>query len=157
MAKKEKSGIPEWIGNTPFPPNKKKPTLVTEPSVVTVYGMGNERISPRVWVSTDKILISEWVVPPGQSFKPADIHGGDEPYYVAEGIATIVNHETGQVTEAKEGDCMLIPANCWHLVYNFTDEPVRIVAIIAGKVWEEGQKEEVEQQEVKPRYYNAGG
>lgn len=155
MPKKQKSGLPAWIGNTPFPPHKKKPVLITEPSVVTVYGIGDERISPRVWVSTDKILISEWVVPPGQSFKPADIHGGDEPYYIDEGTSTVVNHETGQVTEAHAGDCMLIPANSWHLVYNFTDDPVRIIAIIAGKVWEKGQKDTVEQQSVTPRYYKA--
>ena len=147
------SGLPAWIGNTPFPPDKKKPCLVAEPPVVTVYGIGDERISPRIWVSTDKILISEWTVPPGQSFKPADIHGGDEPYYIAEGVASVVNHETGQVIEAKAGDCLLIPANCWHLVYNFTKDPVRIIAIIAGPVWEEGQKETVEQDAVEPKYY----
>ena len=150
------SGLPAWIGNTPFPPEEKRPTHIPAPSMVTVYGIGDERISPQVWVSTDKILISQWTVPAGQSFKPADIHGGDEPYYVAEGVATIVNHETGQVTEAKAGDCLLIPANCWHLVYNFTTEPVRIIAIIAGKVWEEGQKETVEQDEVEPNYYYKG-
>ena len=148
------SGIPAWIGNTPFPPDKKTPAHIPSPAVVTVYGLGDERISPQVWVSTDKILISKWTVPPGQSFKPADIHGGDEPYYILEGVASIVNHETGQVTEAKAGDCVLIPANCWHLVYNFTDEPMTIIAIIAGKVWEEGQKETVEQDEVEPNYYS---
>ena len=145
-----------WIGTTPFPPDKKKPMLIREPAVVTVYGIGDERISPQVWVSTDKILISQWTVPAGQSFQPADIHAGDEPYYVAEGTATIVNHETGQVTVAKAGDCMLIPAGTWHLVHNFTEEPVRIIAIIAGKVWEEGQKEAVEQAAVEPRYYSQG-
>ena len=149
----EENGIPDWIHNTPFPPDKKKPMLISEPSVVTVYGMGEEKISPRIWVSTDKVLISEWTVPAGQSFKPADIHGGDEPYYVAEGLATVVNHETGQVVQAKAGDHLLIPANCWHLVYNFTDEPVRIIAIIFGKVWEEGQKETVEANDVEPNYY----
>ena len=150
------NGIPAWIGNVPFPPEEKKPALVREPSIISVYGLGDERISPRIWVSTDKILISEWTVPPGQSFQPADIHGGDEPYYIAEGTATIVNHETGQVIEAKAGDCVLIPAYCWHLVYNFTERPVRIVAIIAGKVWEEGQKDQVEQDEVEPNYYYKG-
>ena len=149
----DKGGIPAWIGNTPFPPDRKEPTLIKEALVITVYGIGDERISPRIWVSTDKILISEWIVPPGQSFKPADIHGGDEAYYIAEGRPTIVNHETGQAIEAKAGDCLLIPANCWHLVYNFTEEPVRIVAIIEGPVWEEGQMEEVENQEVEPNYY----
>ena len=147
------SGLPAWIGNTPFAPDKKKPVLVAEPSVVTVYGIGDERISPRIWVSTDKILISEWSVPPGQSFQPADVHGGDEPYYVAEGTATIVNHETGQVTEAHAGDCVLIPAYCWHLVHNFTDEPVRIVAIIGGSVWDEGMEDTVEQDAIEPKYY----
>lgn len=154
----EASGIPWWIGNFPLPPDKKRPCLIKpEQAHHTVYGQGKERISPRVYVSTDKILISDWTVPPGQTFNPPDIHAGDEPYYVLKGTATIVNPETGQVIEAKAGDAVLIPARCWHTVYNFTEEDLVIVAIIAGKVWEEGDIDTVSNYELEPKFFKADG
>ncbi|MCL5985620.1 MAG: cupin domain-containing protein [Actinobacteria bacterium] len=134
---KDSSGIPSWMGNHPFPPDKKRPVLINKKDeVITVYGSGKEKISPHIAISTDKILISTWHVPPGQTFQPPDIHSGDEPYYVLKGTATVVNPETGQVVEANEGDAVLIPAKCWHQVYNFTEEDLIIVAIIEGKIWE---------------------
>ena len=44
MSNKEKpAGLPEWAGNHPFPPDKKKPALLkSEDHVVTVYGSGKE-------------------------------------------------------------------------------------------------------------------
>ena len=152
------SGIPSWIGNLPFPPEEKRPCLIKpEQAHHTVYGFGKERISPRIYISTDKILMSDWTVPPGQTFSPPDIHAGDEPYYVLKGTATIVNPETGQVIEARAGDAVLIPARCWHTVYNFTDEDVVIVAIIAGKVWEEDDADIVTNYSLEPKFFKADG
>ena len=58
--------------------------------------------------------------------------------------------------EAKEGDAVLIPARCWHTVYNFTDEDVVIVAIIAGKVWEDDDAETVSNYKLEPKFFKAG-
>lgn len=145
MGKDEKlAGLPDWAGNHPFPPDKKKPVLLKkEDEVVTVYGAGREKISPRIFASTDKILMSSWVVPPGQTFEPPDIHSGDEPYYILRGKPTIVNPETGQVIQASAGDAVLIPAKSWHCVYNFTDEDVEIIAIIEGPMWDSEDLEQV--------------
>ena len=140
--KERPAGLPDWAGNHPFPPDKKKPVILDpKDDIVTVYGSGREKMAPRIFASTDKILMSIWTVPPGQTFQPPDIHSGDEPYYVLEGRPTLVNPETGQCTQAEAGDALLIPAKCWHTVYNFTDEAATIVAIIEGPMWDESDIE----------------
>ena len=137
-AKKRPAGLPDWAENHPFPPDKKKPTVLDPKNdIVTVYGSGREKMSPRIFTSTDRILMSIWTVPPGQTFQPPDIHSGDEPYYVLKGRPTIMNPETGLCVQAQAGDVVLLPAKCWHTVYNFTDEEVTIVAIIEGPMWDE--------------------
>ncbi|NQT58728.1 MAG: cupin domain-containing protein [Bacteroidetes bacterium] len=151
---KKIAGLPEWAGTHPFPPDRKKPSILkSEDHVVTVYGAGREKISPKIFASTDKILMSSWVVPPGQTFQPPDIHSGDEPYYILKGRPTIVNPETGQVIQAKEGDAVLVPAKCWHCVYNFTEEDVEIIAIIEGPMWDEDDIEMVSDFKLKPIHY----
>lgn len=133
----ELTDIYNWYGKHPFSPESKKPAKLDEKNDITlVYGKGEEMIAPRNFVSTDKILVSIWSVPPGQSFEPPDIHSGDEPYYILKGEPTIVNPETGQCIQAKEGDAILIPRKCWHRVYNFTEEEVTVIAIIEGPIWD---------------------
>ena len=147
-------GWPAWAGNHPFPPDKKRPVLITsDKEVTTIYGTGRDRISPRIFISTDKILLSEWIVPPGGTFSPPDIHSGDEPYYVRKGVATIVNPETGQTLEVPEGDAVLIPAKSWHQVYNFTEQDVDIIAIIEGNMWDEADTEAVTDFTLKAKFY----
>ena len=154
--KNNKEQLIGWAGSHPFPPDKKKPTILDPGNdVVTVYGSGREKISPRIFASTDKILMSVWTVPPGQTFQPPDIHSGDEPYYILEGRPTIVNPETGQCIQAEEGDVVLIPAKCWHTVYNFTDKAATIVAIIEGEPWDEEDAEMVTNYKLKPVKYKS--
>jgi mannose-6-phosphate isomerase-like protein (cupin superfamily) len=147
--------IPRWMGRLPFPSGEKKPVKIASQDVgeTDIYGEGRERMCCHTYVSTDKILISHWVVPPGQSFQPADIHSGDEPYYILQGEAHVFNPETGQLAQAKEGDIVFIPRKTWHQVYNFTDEDVIIVAIIAGKPWEQQDMEQVEKRGLTPVYF----
>lgn len=155
--KKKPAGLPGWAGNHPFPPDKKKPMVLHEnDDIITVYGSGREKISPRLYASTDKILMSVWNVPPGQTFQPPDIHSGDEPYYILKGRPTIVNPETGQCTQAEQGDVILIPAKCWHTVYNFTDKEVAIIAIIEGPLWDESDIEMVTNFKLKTVKYKSG-
>ena len=154
--KKRPAGLPDWAGSHPFIPDKKKPVVLDEKNdVVTVYGAGREKISPRIFASTDKILMSVWTVPPGQTFQPPDIHSGDEPYYILKGRPTIVNPETGQCIQAKEGDVVLIPAKCWHTVYNFTEEEATIIAMIEGPMWDESDIELVSDFKLKPLGYKS--
>ena len=135
--KEETGKMPAWMGNHPFPPDKKRPTLITrEMELSTVYGVGPNRVAPRIYVSTDKILMSDFKVPPGGHFEPPDIHPTDEPYYIAKGEITLVNPETGETIVAKAGDAAWIPAKGWHVAYNFGMEECVVVAMIAGDVWD---------------------
>ena len=52
-----------------------------------------------------------------------------------------MNPETGQCIQDEAGDAILIPAKCWHTVYNFTKEAATIVAIIEGPMWDESDIE----------------
>ena len=150
------SKIPDWIGNLPFKPDKKEPVKIDSNDMgeTAIYGEGKQRICCYTYISTDNILISHWIVPPGQSFQPPDIHSGDEPYYVLKGEAYVFNPETGQLVFAKEGDVIFIPRQTWHQVYNFSDKDVVIIAIIAGKPWVKKDMDLVAERGVKPVFYN---
>jgi mannose-6-phosphate isomerase-like protein (cupin superfamily) len=141
-----KNNIPWWANKYPFPSDNKKPALIRrENELYNNYGRGNERMTVEIFISTDKILMSAWIVPPGQSFQPPDIHTGDEPYYILKGIASVCNPETGQVVEAKAGDVVFIPAGCWHVTYNFGEEDMYLCAIIEGQPWSPEAMKLVEQ------------
>jgi mannose-6-phosphate isomerase-like protein (cupin superfamily) len=146
--KEERAGseLPAWMGNHPFPPDKKRPALITrDMELSTVYGAGPHRVAPRIYVSTDKILMSDFKVPPGGHFEPPDIHVTDEPYYIAKGTLTLVNPETGQTLVVKAGEAAWIPAKAWHIAYNFGLEECIVVAMIAGQIWDpEGMGSSVE-------------
>jgi mannose-6-phosphate isomerase-like protein (cupin superfamily) len=149
-----KNNIPWWANKYPFPPDKKKPVLIKqEDEIYSNYGRGNDRITVQIFISTDKILLSAWIVPPGQSFQPPDIHTGDEPYYVLKGVATVCNPETGQVVEAKAGDVVFIPAGCWHETYNFGEDDMYLCAIIEGKPWNPEAMKLVEEAVLDPVGY----
>lgn len=151
---KDKNNIPWWANRFPFPPDQKKPALIRQhDEIYSNYGKGNTRITCEIFISTDKILMSAWVVPPGQSFQPPDIHTGEEPYFVLKGVATVNNPETGQVVEAKAGEAVLMPAHCWHVVYNFGEEDMYLCAIIEGKPWSPEAMRWVEEANLKPVGY----
>ena len=150
----EKSNIPTWANKYPFPPDKKKPAIIRqEDEVYNNYGIGDEKITVEVFISTDNILLSAWIVPPGQSFQPPDIHTGDEPYYVLKGVASVCNPETGQLVEAEAGSVVFIPAGCWHSTYNFGEEDMYLCAIIEGKPWSPEAMKLVEEAKLKPAGY----
>lgn len=136
--------IPGWLGNVPFPPDRKRPCLLGEDGAkVIFYGFGKEKISVTIYCSTDKVLFSEWEVPPGQSFQPADIHSGDETYYVLSGELTEADPTTGQVLLVKEGDFIHIPAKTWHNAYNFSGRRLHIINPAEGGMWVEEDLDKV--------------
>ena len=140
----ESEQIPQWLGNTPFPPDQKIPCMLTrENAKVIFYGSGKEKICVTIYCSTDKVLLSEWEVPPGQSFQPADIHSGDETYYILEGVLTEADHTTGQVVEVKQGEVIHIPARTWHNAYNFTDKRLHLLNPAEGGMWADDDLEQV--------------
>jgi gentisate 1,2-dioxygenase len=145
MSKKRNAEeVPEWLGNVPFPPDKKVPCeLNGKDAKVIFYGSGKEKICVTIYCSTDRILLSQWEVPPGQSFQPADIHSGDETYYILTGELTEVDHTTGQAIRAIQGEVICIPSKTWHNAYNFTDEKLVLLNPAEGGMWIESDLEKV--------------
>ena len=85
--------------------------------------------------STDRIFSAMYRIPPGGRFEPPDIHEGDEPYYILRGTLTMRNPETKQTVQIHQGEALLIPKGAWHQGYNFTDEDLLILVMIAPQIW----------------------
>ena len=156
MKLSKKGQIPEWVGNLPFDKDNTKPLKITSNDLghTEIYGEGINRICCYTYISTTNILLSDWIVSPGQSFQPPDIHAGDELYYILEGEAHVFNPETGQLVAAKQGSVVFTPRRSWHQVYNFSDDNVRLIAIITGNVWSPGDMELVENKNFKSLFFN---
>ena len=132
----KKAKIPDWMGNLPFPPDKKRPKVIRKEDVVnTVYGMGDKPIKVTIVADTNRLYFSDYSIKPGGWFEPPDIHAGDEVYYCLEGEATMFDPVHGDTFVMKEGDGFLIPKGTWHVGYNFGDKPFRLLTIIAPKAW----------------------
>ena len=78
----KKAKIPDWMGNLPFPPDKKRPKVIRKEDVVsTVYGKGDKPIKVTIVADTNRPYFSDYSIKPGGWFEPPDIHAGDEVYY----------------------------------------------------------------------------
>ena len=141
-AKKGRPGTqPEWAGRRPVEPGEKRPMLLTrETSIPRAYGTPPHQIATWLHVSTDKLACTEFSVLPGEHFSPPDIHTGDEVYYMAEGTATVLNPETGEVHTVAEGDVLLIPKGTWHQTFNFTDKKITVLCSFAPEIWSGGDQ-----------------
>lgn len=123
----------------PFPPDKKKPVVMTkDKTIVEIYPPDKPYSSNIVWVwvSTDKITQTMFQLSPGAFFGPPDAHAGDEMYYVLEGTLTVLCPETGTVNEVDQGEALLIPKDSYHQGYNFTDKAVKVLCCIAPLMWD---------------------
>jgi len=123
----------------PFPPDKKKPVVVTkDKTIVEIYPPDKPYSSNIVWVwvSTDKITQTMYQLSPGAFFGPPDAHAGDEMYYVLEGTLTVFCPETGTVNEVHQGEALLIPKDSYHQGYNFTGKIVKVLCLIAPLMWD---------------------
>ena len=137
------SKIPDWMGNLPFEPDKKVPVKIDSNDMgeTAIYGEGTQRICCYTYISTDNILISHWIVPPGQSFQPPDIHSGDEPYYVLKGEAHVFNPETDPVTIYVDEAAIIIPAGSFEMhendkyVYKNDDEGIFLCLNFVNNTW----------------------
>src|SRR3990172_5979879 len=95
----KKVHVPSWMGNFPFPPDRKKPVVITkdiESKAIYLYGKPPGQIKVQKYVSTDKITVGDFTLLPGDSFEPPGIHPGPEFYYVLSGQVSPFNPETGE-------------------------------------------------------------
>ncbi len=90
-----------------------------------------------MYLSTPNLTVCSMEIGPGGFFNPPDYHPGDEAYFVLEGTITQFNPETGAAIEVKENEALLIPKGALHSAYNFGDNKVKVLAVIAPKIVEE--------------------
>jgi mannose-6-phosphate isomerase-like protein (cupin superfamily) len=137
--KNNKSLLPDWIGKTPFTPDKKVPCKITEDKYVSfLYGFENTQVELQVFASTDKIFMGEWVLAPGNYYAPAGLHlHGDECYYLLEGESIAFNAETGETFRLNAGEAIIIPKATRHQIFNMSNKRVVAIDCVAPKIWED--------------------
>lgn len=87
--------------------------------------------------STDNMTVGEYQLAPGTHFEPADVHAGDEIYYVLRGEVTMFQPENGQVVQVSMGEGILMPKDCPHIGFNFGEAEAKMLYVIAPKIWDE--------------------
>ena len=90
-----------------------------------------------MYISTDHITVCIMDIGPGGFFNPPDYHPGDEAYFVLDGKITQFNPATGQCIQVPKNDALLIPKKAMHSAYNFEEEHVSVLAVIAPKIVED--------------------
>jgi len=151
----ERQNIPQWIGNTPFPPDKKRACKITEDMYAQfLYGFETMQVENQVFASTDKVFMAEFTLPPGSHYEPAGYHlHGDECYYLLEGGAVAFNAETGETFSLGTGDAMLIPQRTRHQLFNMYDKRVVVIACVAPAIWADDGMGTIIPQVESPRFY----
>lgn len=130
--------VAELFGKYPFPPDQKRPIHIRGELIYHfIYPLTEPRFSDLnyMFLSTDRFQVCTFQLGPGGVFEPPDLHWGDEVYYILEGTMTLENPLTGQCVQAKNGEVLYLPKFAWHKGYNFEQDIVRILAIIAPKAW----------------------
>jgi gentisate 1,2-dioxygenase len=128
------------FGNHPFPPDLKRPIHIRGQLIKHfIYPADRPHFSDinYLFVSTDKLTVGTWQLGPGGTYDPPDLHAGDEVYYVLEGVLTEHNPLLGEFIQAKKGDALLLPMHGYHKGYNFEQSIMRILYVIAPKIWED--------------------
>ena len=148
-------GIPEWIGNTPFPPEKKRVCRITRDMYVGfLYGFETTQVENQVFACTDMIFMCEWTLPPGSHYEPPGYHlHGDECYYLLEGEATAFNPETGETFTFGKGDALIIPQCTRHQIFNMTDKRIVAIACVAPAIWADDGMGTIIPKVETPRFY----
>ena len=119
-----------------------------------LYGFETTQVENQVFASTDKILMAEWILAPGNHYEPAGFHlHGDECYYLLEGDAVAFNAETGETFKFKAGDAMLIPQKTRHQIFNMTDKRILALACVAPSVWVDDGMGTIIPQVETPRFF----
>jgi gentisate 1,2-dioxygenase len=128
------------FGNHPFPPNQKKPIHIRGDLIKHfIYPAKRPHFSDLnyLYCSTDTLTVGTWQLGPGGTYDPPDLHAGDEVYYLLEGVLTEHNPLIGEFMQAKKGEALLLPMHGYHKGYNFEQGIMRILYVIAPKIWED--------------------
>lgn len=127
------------FGNHPFPPDRKEPIHIRGELIKQfIYPAERPHFSDLnyLYVSTDKLTVGTWQLGPGGTYDPPDLHAGDEVYYVLEGVLTEHNPLVGEFMQVRKGEALLLPMHGYHKGYNFEQGIMRILYVIAPKIWE---------------------
>ena len=130
----------EIFGNHPFPPDQKRPCHIRGDLIRHfIYPADRPHFSDinHLYVSTDKLTVGTWQLAPGGTYDPPDLHAGDEVYYVLDGVLTEHNPLLGEFMQARKGEALLLPMHGYHKGYNFEQAIMRILYVIAPKIWED--------------------
>ena len=129
----------EIFGNYPFPPDRKRPLHIKGDLIRHfIYPAERPHFSDLnyLYVSTDKLTVGTWQLGPGGTYDPPDLHAGDEVYYVLEGVLTEHNPVLGEFIQVHKGEALLLPMHGYHKGHNFEQGIMRILYVIAPKIWE---------------------
>ncbi len=126
------------MGYTPSPrPTFERATVIPYASV-TRHLWGDEasgEVADWIYVSSDKIHSLVFGLPPRGAFRHSDdyrtIFGADVAYHVLSGVMVIANPETGEVHRAAPGATAFFRRDTWHHVFNYSDEPLRVLEFFA--------------------------
>ncbi|MBQ9611771.1 MAG: cupin domain-containing protein [Lachnospiraceae bacterium] len=131
---------PDYFCNWPKPQGQQVPCIQKQSELrMFLYTEEFPETSDLNWLiaSTENITVGEYQLSPGSHFSPADVHAGDEIYYVMKGEVTMFQPESGQVMVVGEGEGILMPKGCPHIGYNFTEDKSHMLYAIAPKIWGE--------------------
>lgn len=124
-----------------YPPREKRKACVMKQSELAkfIYTETALETSDLNWLiaSTENQTVGEYQLAPGSHFDPADVHAGDEIYYVLRGEVTMFQPESGQIVVVKQGEGILMPKGCPHVGYNFTESESRMLYVVAPRIWDE--------------------
>ena len=150
--------VPKYISNFPFPPDKKKPARITrDKSAQHLYGFESTWNEVFTFVSTDKITLSLYYLPPSGYVDPPGCHlHGDECYYILEGQAVVTNPETGQTMHLDSGDTVYIPQATRHQIFNFADSMLAVLSVLAPIAWKDDGMGTTIPPVKNPKYFNPG-
>jgi quercetin dioxygenase-like cupin family protein len=88
-----------------------------------------------IYVSSDKIHSIVYGLPARGWFRHSDsyrtIFGADLTSHVLSGVMVIANPATGEVHPVKPGETAYFGPDTWHHVYNYSDEPLRVLEFFA--------------------------
>lgn len=93
-----------------------------------------------LFISTPKLTMGYYELPPGAQFSPPDHHPGDECYFVLEGELTEVNPHSGQAVTISQNEVLLIPHSSAHGGYNFGTKKMKAVFALAPNMVKPGDQ-----------------
>ncbi|MBR4471766.1 MAG: cupin domain-containing protein [Erysipelotrichaceae bacterium] len=137
------ANTPEWMCIYPYKKEEKRSCVMKQSELKKfLYTEETIETSDLNWLvaSTDSMTVGEYQLAPGTHFAPADVHAGDEIYYVLKGQVTMFQPAMGQVVVVNEKEGILMPKGCPHIGYNFGETEARMLYVIAPKAWDENNE-----------------